>query len=130
MLDNNTALVIIIAVVVIAWNARWAIEALAARRHPAPQATDLDELADRIEQAIINATSDLLAQLELIGHDTTAIRDSNDRLVEQRAQPEPRVDSEPLRAVRAMRDRRDDVEATDLTKPDPSQSGYQPTDLR
>jgi hypothetical protein len=73
-LTNDTvimlAVIALVAICVIAWNLRWAFER--------PVEVDEDELADRIETAIGDATRDLLGVLEEIRDSNQAILDDSD----------------------------------------------------
>lgn len=166
MLTENEILIIVVgavlAVAAIAFNARWAFEALMDRRHVHVY-RDADDLADRFEAALKDATVDLLGALNAIEVDTTAIRESNECLAEsdrefearQRAEREASrrgylgnaLDRYAEQAAAAwastagpkpdvvLVDDLDDLtdgegEAIDLTKPERSQDGYRPTDLR
>lgn len=141
--EGDLVAVILAALVAAVLIVRFGGEALVSlvRGHAPADELDTDELADRIEVAITNATVDLLGALETIEQDTTAIRDSNECLAEYGRQVDAQNAAEVAKlrprswtATRPPYDFRDcsavpqwrdpDDEAVDLTKP------YRPTDLR
>jgi hypothetical protein len=104
-LTNDTvimlAVIALVAICVIAWNLRWAFER--------PVEVDEDELADRIETAIGDATRDLLGVLEEIRDSNQAILDDSraDELVGSPARVPARRDHAAVRVRRPAQARLD-----------------------